>query len=69
MKTPICDFVDKYISSGISRLHVPGHKGISFLGCENRDIAEVFGADVLGEAEGIIAESEAIAAGLFGRMV
>ena len=66
MKTPICDFVDKYISSGISRLHVPGHKGASFLGCEDRDITEVFGADVLGEAEGIIAESETIAAGLFG---
>ncbi len=66
MKTPICDFVNEYISSDISRLHVPGHKGVSFLGCEKRDITEVSGADVLGEAKGIIAESEAVAAGLFG---
>ena len=45
---------------------MPGHKGHSFLGCEERDITEITGADVLGEAKGIIAESEANAAGLFG---
>ena len=34
MKTPICDFVKKYIRSGTSRLHMPGHKGKMLLGFE-----------------------------------
>lgn len=36
---------------------MPGHKGVSFLGCEPLDITEIQGADSLYEAEGIIARS------------
>ncbi|MBR5783034.1 MAG: aminotransferase class V-fold PLP-dependent enzyme [Clostridia bacterium] len=66
MNTPICDFVEKYIKSHPHRLHMPGHKGERFLGCEDRDITEIDGADVLYGAEGIIAESRQNAAALFG---
>ena len=66
MRTPICDFVEKYIREDNLRLHMPGHKGVSFLGIENRDITEVDGADVLYSANGIIAESEKNASELFG---
>ena len=43
MKTPICDFVEQYAREGNLRLHMPGHKGIPFLGVEDRDITEVEG--------------------------
>ena len=66
MKTPICDFVKSYAESGASRLHMPGHKGNSFLGCEKYDITEIDGADVLYNATGIIKESEENASSLFG---
>ena len=66
MTTPIADFVKKYALSDISRFHMPGHKGHSFLGCEAFDITEISGADVLGDASGIIAMSEANATSLFG---
>ena len=66
MNTPIFDFVTEYMNSGISRLHMPGHKGRGPLGVEARDITEIRGADVLCEAEGIIGESEANATALFG---
>lgn len=65
MKTPIYDFVTEYCSRDMSRLHMPGHKGQSFLGCEARDITEISGADVLHQAEGIIRESQENAARLF----
>lgn len=58
METPIYDFVTGYMSSGMSRLHMPGHKGKPFLGCEGRDITEIEGAGVLSMADGIIAESQ-----------
>ena len=45
---------------------MPGHKGLGMLGVEALDLTEVKGADSLYEAEGIIAESEANAAKLFG---
>lgn len=45
---------------------MPGHKGVSFLGCEDLDITEINGADSLYEADGIISESEANASSLFG---
>ena len=64
--TPIVDFVRQYRQSGTSRLHMPGHKGQTFLGCEGADITEIAGADELYHAQGIIAESEANAARLFG---
>lgn len=66
MNTPICDFVEAYGKGEAVRLHMPGHKGVSFLGCEQRDITEICGADALYEAAGIIAESEENAARLFG---
>ena len=66
MKTPICDFVEKYAESNNVRLHMPGHKGRDFLGVEELDITEICGADSLYEADGIIAESEACASELFG---
>ena len=66
MNTPIADFLRRYAVSGVSRLHMPGHKGRAFLGCEALDITEIAGADALYEADGIIAESERSAASLFG---
>lgn len=66
MKTPIADFVKNYISNKNVRFHMPGHKGKSILGCEESDITEIKGADVLGEARGIIGESEENATALFG---
>ena len=66
MNTPVADFVRAYAGSGVSRLHMPGHKGQPFLGCEALDITEVQGADALFEAAGILRESEEHAASLFG---
>ncbi len=45
---------------------MPGHKGQGPLGCEALDITEIFGADNLYSANGIIEESEGYAASLFG---
>lgn len=64
MKTPVCDFLDGYAQSGLTRLHMPGHKGQGAL--EKLDITEVEGADVLYHAKGILAQSQANAAALFG---
>ena len=47
MKTPIYDFLKSYTAQGVSRFHMPGHKGIGPLGIENIDITEIKGADVL----------------------
>ena len=66
MDTPICDFVSGYESGHPVRLHMPGHKGMSVLGVEGRDITEVEGADVLYSASGIIKRSEENASRLFG---
>ncbi|MBQ9964828.1 MAG: aminotransferase class V-fold PLP-dependent enzyme [Clostridia bacterium] len=66
MDTPICDFVRDYTRSDTCRLHMPGHKGSSYLGMEHLDITEIQGADSLYEADGIIAKSEANAGKLFG---
>ena len=66
MDTPICDFVREYSRKNALRLHMPGHKGASFLGMEHLDITEIDGADSLYEASGIIARSEENASALFG---
>ena len=66
MKAPIYDFVKKYSESGTSRFHMPGHKGKGPLGIEAFDITEIFGADNLYSADGIIDESERCATELFG---
>lgn len=65
MKTPIYDFIKKYSKQSAMRLHMPGHKGNSFLGIEHMDITEISGADVLYSATGIIDESQKIASQLF----
>lgn len=66
MDTPICDFVREYNRRNTLRLHMPGHKGVSYLGMEHLDITEIQGADSLYEADGIIARSEENASALFG---
>lgn len=66
IKTPILNFVKKYASSKPTRMHMPGHKGKRFLGCEELDITEISGADVLYGANGVIEESESIASEFFG---
>ena len=63
--TPICDFVKDYCKAKTMRLHMPGHKGRVLLGPEALDITEIEGADVLYHANGIIRQSEQIAADLF----
>ena len=71
MNTPIYDFLTAYAQKDGVRLHMPGHKGKGHLGVEAFDITEIKGADVLGEATGIIGESEKNASLLFktGRTV
>ncbi len=66
MNTPLYSFVQNYISSDPHRLHMPGHKGAKFLGCEPCDLTEIDGADNLYAPQGIIRESEENAAKLFG---
>ncbi len=63
LKTPVCDFVEKYIEKNALRLHMPGHKGMHGYGA---DITEIDGADSLYAPEGIIRESEENAGALFG---
>ena len=55
MNTPVADFVQRYAKAGTARLHMPGHKGRCFLGCEPWDLTEIPGADALYEAESYIA--------------
>ncbi len=66
MNTPVYDFMLRYSKSDITRFHMPGHKGKKFVGFEDIDITEFFGADSLYEADGIISESERNATKLFG---
>lgn len=66
MDTPLLDFIRSYCGGDISRLHMPGHKGASFIGCEAMDITEIRGADVLLKARGILRESQDNASRLFG---
>lgn len=65
MNKPICEFLEKYNSKNPIRLHVPGHKGKSFLGYEKYDLTEVDGADELYLPTGIIKESQQNASRLF----
>ena len=70
MNTPIYDYMKRYASSGMLRVHMPGHKGYSpEEGLESLyglDITEINGADSLFEADGIILESEKNMASLYG---
>ena len=66
MKTPIVSFLKSYQEKSPVRMHMPGHKGASILGFEGMDLTEIYGADELFAAEGIIKESEQNASSLFG---
>ena len=66
MKTPIVNFLKSYQEKSPVRMHMPGHKGASILGFEGMDLTEIYGADELFAAEGIIKESEQNASSLFG---
>lgn len=62
MNTPIHDFLINYAEKNMIRCHMPGGKGLN----NPFDITEIDGADSLFEADGIINESERLAASLFG---
>lgn len=62
MKTPVCDFIRDYMQKNVTRLHMPGHKGVG----APADITEVAGADVLYHADGILRQSQDNASSLFG---
>ena len=70
--SPIYYFLKEYASKSGGRLHMPGHKGWADFYPEPYrallpfDITEVQGADALYEAKGIIGQSEAVAAKLYG---
>ena len=70
VRTPIYDYIMRYVRNSPVRMHMPGHKGHGLGGwlatAYPLDITEIPGADSLYEADGAIAESERIAAGLFG---
>lgn len=66
MKTPIVNFLKSYQEKSPVRMHMPGHKGVGILGFEGMDLTEIYGADELFAAEGIIKESEQNASNLFG---
>ena len=65
-ETPVVDFAWAYRDEGPVRMHMPGHKGIPFIGPEPLDLTEIDGADELYRARGIIRRSEETAAELFG---
>ncbi len=70
MNTPIYDFLRKYSEKNALRCHMPGHHGYhtaeELSELYRLDITEISGADSLFEAEGIILESEANTADLYG---
>ena len=59
-------FARDYADSGISRFHMPGHKGVPLHGMESIDLTEIKGADFLFESDGIIAEGERLTADAYG---
>ena len=72
-KGNITEFIDGYVESRATRLHMPGHKGKAVPHCGDglnvmfeRDITEIEGADALYVADGIIGESEKRMAGIYG---
>lgn len=59
-------FAERYAASGISRFHMPGHKGSALHGLERYDLTEIKGADELYEPDGIIAEGERLTSEAYG---
>lgn len=70
MKTPVYNFLTQYAAQNPIRMHMPGHKGRlgapALRQAAELDLTEIPGADSLFEASGILAESEANAAALYG---
>ena len=67
MTTPLRKAVDEYVNKGLSRFHMPGHKGAEcFPDYYKYDITEVEGADSLFEASGAIREAEERFAEIYG---
>lgn len=66
MTTAIKDFAEKYSRSGVSRLHMPGHKGAPMHGLEPLDLTEIKGADFLYDPDGIILSSELKTSAAYG---
>ena len=67
MSTPLNKAVDEYVNKGLSRFHMPGHKGAEcFPDYYKYDITEVAGADSLFEASGAIREAEERFAAIYG---
>lgn len=62
MNTPLIDFLREYAQSNTVRAHMPGHKGT----LSKYDITEIFGADSLFEADGVIFAGERYTAQLYG---
>lgn len=64
------EFLETYEKSGISRFHMPGHKGDFPLLAEHLrlsyDITEVMGADVLFQSDGVLKELEDRIAAFYG---
>ncbi len=69
METPICDFVRDYVKREASRMHMPGHKGRPFLGCEPWDITENRGRGRAVSCPWYHCRSEKNAASLFGPVI
>lgn len=65
-KMTINEFAECYASVEATRLHMPGHKGVSIHGMEKYDITEIDGADSLYESSGIILDSELRTAERYG---
>lgn len=70
MNTPIYDFLKEYSDSDTLRCHMPAHNGKSLISELSSmyafDITEIFGADSLFEADGIIHQSEKNMSKLYG---
>lgn len=66
MTMTLTSFAEEYAESGISRFHMPGHKGAALHGAEPLDITEIKGADQLYEPSGIIYEGERLTASAYG---
>ncbi len=70
--SPIYHFLKEYAAKFGGRLHMPGHKGLAdfypepYRSILPYDITEIQGADALYEAEGIIGQSEEVAARCYG---
>ncbi|MGN0632588.1 MAG: PLP-dependent transferase [Oscillospiraceae bacterium] len=65
----VAKFAGSYAKSGISRFHMPGHKGTVIHGLEPLDLTEIKGADFLFDPDGIILESERRTSAAFGSAV